>query len=73
MYRHVVTINDDGSISVEKIIDKQVEPKVHYDNIDDLPKDIAENLKQLMWVGEKDATYLLNVGTRLGKNLFWVC
>lgn len=74
MYRQVITISDDGTIWLEGITDiGNLLQKKKYKSIDELPPPVSEKLKQLLWVSEHDQSYLDGVGTRIGKNLFWVC
>ncbi len=45
---------------------------VYYKRIDDMPSDIRDKVKQLMWVNPNDQTLTESLGIRIGDNIFWV-
>lgn len=75
MYRYVVTVNEDGvAASLEQITSTgSVLPKIAYPSIEELPHDVCEKVKRLKWVSENDQSYYEGIGSRVGRNIFWVC
>ena len=75
MYRCVATVQDDGvSVAVEQITDTgSILPKIVYESVNQLPADIRDKLNQLKWVQENDQDFHDGLGTRVGKDIFWIC
>jgi len=73
MYRCVATIHDDGSIVLEHITTiGQMGEKERFQSLAAVPEDVGNKIKQLMWLKDDDQGYIHDVGTRVGKRIFWV-
>lgn len=44
----------------------------YYKNIDDMPDDIRDKVKQLMWTSKDDQSITEDLGVRIGENIFWI-
>lgn len=44
----------------------------YYKSIDDMPDDIRDKVKQLMWISKDDQSITDDLGVRIGENIFWI-
>lgn len=73
MFKCVVYRNStDHSYSVQTFIGSKPVEVVDYSNIEALPDDIKDAVKQMLWVDPDDHTPTTNLGIRVGDNTFWI-
>ena len=44
----------------------------YYKNLDAMPEDLGNKVKQLMWTNADDQTITEELGVRIGDNIFWI-
>jgi hypothetical protein len=44
----------------------------YYKSVDDMPDDIRDKVKQLMWTSKDDQSITEDLGVRIGENIFWI-
>lgn len=73
MFRCVVYRNaSDNTYSVQEFRENHLDRVDEYQSIEELPNDIKNKVKQLMWVNPDDHTMTGNLGLRIGDNTFWI-
>lgn len=73
MFRCVVYRNaSDNTYSVQEFRENHLDKVYEYQSIEELPNDIKNKVKQLMWVNPDDHTMTGNLGLRVGDNAFWI-
>ena len=72
MFKCVVYKLGNNKYKVEHTTEGNIEKGVYYKHIDDLPADIRDKVKQLMWVNPDDQTMNETLGVRIGERIFWI-
>lgn len=73
MFRCVVTMLDYGQVKVDEIGNGgRLVGNVIYSDIEALPPQIVDKVKQLMWLKENDNVLVENLGLRVGSKIFWI-
>jgi len=71
VYNWVVFIRDNGKVIV-KPIGGSKHTKITYKHIDNVPKDIGDKVKILMWTPIDGRSEYQDLGIRIGANLYWI-
>ena len=71
MYNWIVYIRDNGKVTI-KPIGASKHSKITYNHLDNVPKDIGDKVKLLMWTPIDGRSEYKDLGMRIGTNLYWV-
>lgn len=72
MFSCVVYKLEKGKYKVENTSDGGIDKGVYYKNIEAIPSDIKNKLKQLMWTSPDDQSITDTLGVRIGDRIFWI-
>jgi len=74
VFRCVVLIREDGTVVVDSIADdgRMVEQQDEYTSFKEVPQDLQDKIKQLMWTPPNDHTLVEGLGLRIGDKIYWI-
>ena len=72
MYNWAVSIKNDGTVLVASIGATGWSNAGAYKNLEEVPKDIRDKVKLLMWTPIDGRSEYQDLGIRIGTTLYWV-
>ena len=73
MFSNVVYRINDHKYKVERTETiGSKEKTTYYKSLDDMPENLGDKVKQLMWTSADDQTITDELGVRIGDNIFWI-